>query len=53
MRDVRTTFQPDKTIEVDDAEYDDLQRQGLLVDEGKTSKKSTSDKDTGKAGDEK
>jgi hypothetical protein len=30
---VRTTFRPDKTIEVDDAEYLDLQRQGLLVTE--------------------
>lgn len=30
---VRTTMQPDKEIEVGDAEYLDLQRQGLLVEE--------------------
>lgn len=28
---VRTTMQPDRELEVDDAEYLDLQRQGLLV----------------------
>lgn len=33
MPTVRTTMQPDKPIEVDDAEYLDLQRQGLLVEE--------------------
>jgi hypothetical protein len=33
MPTVRTTMQPDKTIEVDDAEYLDLKRQGLLVEE--------------------
>jgi hypothetical protein len=32
-RTVRTTMQPDKQIDVDDAEYLDLQRQGLLVEE--------------------
>jgi hypothetical protein len=54
MHDVRTTFRPDQTIQVDDTEYADLKQQGLLVDDGKTSTKSTSDnKDTGKAGDEK
>lgn len=31
MPTVRTTMQPDREIEVDDAEYLDLQRQGLLV----------------------
>jgi len=52
MHDVRTTFQPDKQIQVDDIEYADLKNQGLLVEEGKSSKKSTSDsnKDTGGAG---
>lgn len=33
MPTVRTTMQPDKPIEVDDVEYLDLQRQGLLVKE--------------------
>jgi hypothetical protein len=33
MRTVRTTMQPDRDIEVDDAEYLDLQRMGLLVEE--------------------
>lgn len=33
MRTVRTTMQPDREIEVDDAEYLDLQRMGLLVDD--------------------
>lgn len=28
---IRTTMQPDRELEVDDAEYLDLQRQGLLV----------------------
>jgi hypothetical protein len=28
---IRTTMQPDREIEVDDAEYLDLKRQGLLV----------------------
>jgi hypothetical protein len=32
MHTVRTTMQPDREIEVDDAEYLDLQRQGLLVE---------------------
>jgi hypothetical protein len=32
-RTVRTTMQPDKDIEVDDAEYLDLQRMGVLVEE--------------------
>jgi hypothetical protein len=35
-RKVRTTMQPDKEIEVDDAEYLDLQRQGLLAEEPAT-----------------
>jgi hypothetical protein len=30
-RTVRTTMQPDREIEVDDADYLDLQRQGLLL----------------------
>lgn len=33
MRTVRTTMQPNREIDVDDAEYLDLQRQGLLVEE--------------------
>lgn len=33
MPTVRTTFRPDLEVEVDDAEYLDLQRQGLLVEE--------------------
>lgn len=32
MHTVRTTMQPDREIEVGDAEYLDLQRQGLLVE---------------------
>lgn len=31
-RKVRTTFQPDNELEVGDAEYLDLKRQGLLVE---------------------
>jgi hypothetical protein len=31
MPTVRTTMQPDREIDVDDAEYLDLKRQGLLV----------------------
>jgi hypothetical protein len=57
MHDVRTTFRPDQTIQVGDAEYADLKQQGLLVEEGKTAKKSTPDDgkntDTGNAGTEK
>lgn len=30
---VRTTFRPDLVIEVDDAEYLDLYRQGLIVED--------------------
>ncbi|MGY6019594.1 hypothetical protein [Streptomyces spinosirectus] len=33
MPTVRTTMRPDQTLEVDDAEYIDLKRQGLLVEE--------------------
>jgi len=33
MPTIRTTMQPDREIEVDAAEYLDLQRQGLLVEE--------------------
>lgn len=33
MHDVRTTMQPYKVIRVDDAEYLDLQRQGLIYAE--------------------
>ncbi|WP_225825595.1 hypothetical protein [Streptomyces naphthomycinicus] len=36
MPTVRTTMRPDQEIEVDDAEYLDLQRQGLLVEEDAT-----------------
>jgi hypothetical protein len=57
MHVVRTTFQPDKPIEVDDAEYAELKSQGLLIEEAKSSKKSTQDDgknaDTGNAGTEK
>ena len=34
MPTVRTTMRPDLEIEVDDAGYLDLQRQGLLVEDG-------------------
>lgn len=34
MPTVRTTMRPDQPIEVDDAELLDLQRQGLLVEDG-------------------
>lgn len=33
MRKVRVTMNPDKVIEVDDKEYTDLKRQGLLVED--------------------
>ncbi|WP_435279337.1 hypothetical protein [Streptomyces sp. 1222.5] len=33
MPTIRTTMRPDQEIDVDDAEYLDLQRQGLLVEE--------------------
>lgn len=33
MHTVRTTMRPDQTIEVNDAEYLDLHRQGLLVED--------------------
>lgn len=33
MRTVRTTLFPDRVLEVDDAEYTDLSRQGLLLPE--------------------
>jgi hypothetical protein len=33
MPTVRTTMRPDQAIDVDDTEYLDLQRQGLLVEE--------------------
>lgn len=33
MPTVRTTFQPDKPIEVGDVEYLDLKRQGLIVED--------------------
>jgi hypothetical protein len=32
MRTVRTTMQPDREIEVDDATFVDFQRQGILLD---------------------
>ncbi len=32
MHTVRTTMQPDREIEVDDATYLDFQRQGLLIE---------------------
>lgn len=33
MRSIRTTIRPDETIEVDEAEFLDLQRQGLVKEE--------------------
>jgi hypothetical protein len=33
MRTVRTTSQPDKSIEVTDAEYLDLKRWGVLIED--------------------
>jgi hypothetical protein len=36
MRTVRTTMQPDREIEVGDADYLDLKRQGLLIEEEAT-----------------
>lgn len=33
MPTIRTTMQPDRELDVSDAEYLDLQRQGLLVEE--------------------
>lgn len=33
---VRTTLRPDQEVEVDDAEYLDLQRMGLLVEDAPT-----------------
>lgn len=67
MQVVRTTFQPDKEIEVDAAEYADLKAQGLLVEDETPASgngeqdESAQDKqpeqkqkpDTGKAGTEK
>lgn len=32
-RKVRTTMRPDVTVEVDQTEYEDLRRQGLLLSE--------------------
>ncbi len=40
-RRVRPTFQPDGELEVGPAEYLDLKRQGLLVDDGETEKKTS------------
>jgi len=36
MPTVRTTMRPDQSIEVDEVEYLDLQRQGLLIDDSST-----------------
>lgn len=36
MRTVRTTMQPDQTLTVDDTEYVDLKRQGLLIEDQPT-----------------
>lgn len=41
MRKVRTTMQPWKELEVDDAEYLDLSRQGLLVEDSGSDVAST------------
>lgn len=52
-RTVRTTFRPDVELEVDDAEYLDLQRQGLLVTDEAPAKADTSARTgTGNAGQE-
>lgn len=54
MHDVRTTFQPDKQIQVDDAEYADLKAQGLLVeDTSKSGGKPKQANESGAAGDNK
>lgn len=49
-RKVRTTNQPDKEIEVDDQEYLDLERQGLLVDTKSGKKSSGSGSGSGSGG---
>lgn len=36
LRKVRTTMQPNDEIEVDEAEYSELSRQGLLVNDDST-----------------
>jgi hypothetical protein len=41
---IRTTMRPHEQLEVSDQEYTDLQRQGLLVDEGPPAKVSNSTK---------
>lgn len=40
---IRTTFNPGDVLHVDDAEYLDLQRQGLLVDDEKAAKLDEAD----------
>lgn len=49
LRTVRTTFQPDVELEVGPAEYLDLERQGLLVQEEdkKTARKPGAEKQEG------
>jgi hypothetical protein len=48
-RTVRTTLRPDQDIEVDDADYTDLQRQGLLVEADDTPPPAASAAGTRKA----
>lgn len=46
MRTVRTTMQPWADVEVTDAEYTDLSREGVLLpDSGKTSTGGKADRD--------
>lgn len=47
MRKVRTRFQPDVELEVGPAEYLDLERQGLLVDEDKKTARKGAEKQEG------
>lgn len=55
MHVVRTTLQPDKEIEVGDAEYADLKAQGLLIEDQSSEDKQPEKQksDTGKAGTDK
>lgn len=38
---VRTTFRPDQEIQMDQREAEDLRRQGLLVEDGKTNQEES------------
>lgn len=43
MRTIRTTMQPDIPITVEEAEYRDLLRQGLVLDDGTAYEQTVSD----------